>query len=554
MLPTIATATALVLGLASPALGQNPYAITGVSVPRGWTPQLREDINDLQRAGGPKWDLYVQALSAMQESNAVDPLSYFQISGIHGMPYTQWNNTGAGIQGNSWMGYCPHGEDLFLPWHRPYVVLFEQSLVEAARRIALRYPAQDQPRYRAAAEQLRSPYWDWATDSRVPPVTTQQQLTINVTVNGAVQARSVRNPLWSYQMPQQALNGQFGTFDRRPNTIRCVGNGIRYPDTADMRLASRQFKSWSYDALTRARSFADFTSGASIGLENIHNAVHVDAACGNQFGNPNVAAFDPLFMLHHTNVDRLWAYWQAMNPSQDMFQNSYRGGARFSTPGGTTITSRSPLQPFYGNDRVVHTSESVRSIRSFNYAYRGLEYWNTNAEQMRQNAVRLINQMYGPVRSPPPMSGPPGPPGGPPGSVPVIEPVPKRRYFARISADREDLPRPCQIEIFYNNKRASSLAVLAIPETGKVAAGLPLDEALEADGVTELPVNEARARILKSLRIQVTKTDGTVAPTPEKLQLVLEEVMVTPPRSDADLPKFSSPILTPITPGEKPKA
>jgi tyrosinase len=29
---------------------------------------------------------------------------------------------------------------------------------------------------------------------------------------------------------------------------------------------------------------------------------------------PEVAAFDPVFWLHHANVDRLFAMWQALNP------------------------------------------------------------------------------------------------------------------------------------------------------------------------------------------------------------------------------------------------
>lgn len=44
----------------------------------------------------------------MYSTTDSDWLSYFQIAGIHGQPYIQWNNTGKQV-GDGWLGYCPHG-------------------------------------------------------------------------------------------------------------------------------------------------------------------------------------------------------------------------------------------------------------------------------------------------------------------------------------------------------------------------------------------------------------------------------------------------------------
>lgn len=47
---------------------------------------------------------------------------------------------------------------------------------------------------------------------------------------------------------------------------------------------------------------------------SVHNAVH--RAVGGDMvsaGSPT----DPLFFLHHANIDRLWASWQAKHPGQD---------------------------------------------------------------------------------------------------------------------------------------------------------------------------------------------------------------------------------------------
>lgn len=56
-----------------------------------------------------------------------DVRSFFQIGGIHGLPYIPWDNaTGADFDPNTqWGGYCTHGSVLFPTWHRPYVMLFE---------------------------------------------------------------------------------------------------------------------------------------------------------------------------------------------------------------------------------------------------------------------------------------------------------------------------------------------------------------------------------------------------------------------------------------------
>ena len=47
---------------------------------------------------------------------------YFK--GIHGAPFIQWDD----VQGSGSTGYCTHGSNLFGPWHRPYVAVFEVSL------------------------------------------------------------------------------------------------------------------------------------------------------------------------------------------------------------------------------------------------------------------------------------------------------------------------------------------------------------------------------------------------------------------------------------------
>ncbi len=52
--------------------------------------------------------LYIQALTAWQNMEENDQLSYFQVAGIHGLPFIPWNNA-SDVADWQWGGYCTHG-------------------------------------------------------------------------------------------------------------------------------------------------------------------------------------------------------------------------------------------------------------------------------------------------------------------------------------------------------------------------------------------------------------------------------------------------------------
>ena len=120
----------------------DPDIITGVPQPTGGIlsadPPPRLEINDFIK-NEKFFSLYIQALrmypifvntahsdfsasESMYNSDINDnPISFYQISGIHGEPYVPWNNATPDKEG----GYCRHRSILFPTWHRPYVALFE---------------------------------------------------------------------------------------------------------------------------------------------------------------------------------------------------------------------------------------------------------------------------------------------------------------------------------------------------------------------------------------------------------------------------------------------
>jgi hypothetical protein len=98
--------------------------------------------------------------------------------------------------------------------------------------------------------------------------------------------------------------------------------------------------------------FNDFTGD----LEGTpHGAVHV--ACGGWMGSVPTAAQDPIFWLHHCNIDRLWEGWIA------------KGGGRANP---TTPSWLSQTYSFFdetGTQRTVPVSKGLNTCRGLGYRY-----------------------------------------------------------------------------------------------------------------------------------------------------------------------------------------
>ncbi|KOS23046.1 Tyrosinase [Escovopsis weberi] len=524
-----------VLALAAVSQAQNPYPVTGAAAPGGGPAvPLRKNINDLQREGGPTWDLYIQALAAMYSTADSDWLSYFQIAGIHGEPYIQWNHTGSQA-GDGWLGYCPHGEAIFATWHRPYVMLFEQVLVNNALRIASTYPSRYRASYMDAAQNLRAPFWDWGADSTVPQSTVPTSLPINVVSGNTIRQVQFDNPLQTYNFPKAALNGKYGDFEPGASrTVRCP-SPKSYPSSANANLADRPYKQWVYDTMTQATTFINFasTSGDGINLESIHNAIHWDGACAQQFLAPETSAFDPLFWLHHSNVDRLWAYWEALQPDQTVFTNTYSGQSRWGVKGGTTISNQSPLLPFYGADGQLYTSTSVTSLSTFGYTYEGMEYWAKSADQMKSDVSTIINKLYA-TKSSGLFSR---------DAATSSRPQQKQRHFVKLSVNVADLTvRPVDIAVYVGGKKACSMVVMRLPATGMVKGGCSIDDALEElqSSNTTMSALNAAQNLRDFMTVDIQKIDGSRIPVSSvpSLQFQAETVDVILPTAINKLPEF----------------
>jgi tyrosinase len=221
------------------------------------------------------------ALIAMQGIS--DDRGYQHYAGIHGLPLPGYcvHHDAAGILGNLQVG------PLFLPWHRAYLYFFELALQDAGQDTAVSLP-----------------WWDWATDpgqaSQIPAAYAVESA--NGQPNPLFHGPITAIPDSQWQGVRQSLSQDTGTDPgplpavtfRQPGTLSAAPPGLPSPKEVTAALS--------------APNFVDFSQR----VERIHDGVHVWV--GGTMSEIPIAAYDPLFYVHHTMIDRLWWLWQLQHP------------------------------------------------------------------------------------------------------------------------------------------------------------------------------------------------------------------------------------------------
>jgi tyrosinase len=280
-----------------------------------------------------------------------------------------------------------HAGPMFLPWHRQYVLLLEDALRKVTR------------------SPITVPYWDWTDHSSVAKVFTTDFMGPNGNPERdyALDSGAFTPESWPLIVKSRGeVNKATAT---TPYVVRDMGRvggtpTPPLPTTADVAAA---FAAPAYDVAPYddssdpAKSFRNALEGYKQGggpsqsacvpdrpgtdqgtmdslapgrAPGLHNAVHgwvgglglVTSkgvlSGGTMFVN-DTSPNDPIFFLHHSNIDRLWAQWQAANP---------RGGYQPADGSYPFNGLHDEMYPFnvYG----IHvTPADVMNIRSLNYSY-----------------------------------------------------------------------------------------------------------------------------------------------------------------------------------------
>jgi len=180
-----------------------------------------------------------------------------------------------------------HSGPAFLPWHRYFLLRLELFLQSALED-----------------ENFRLPYWDFSVDAGLVDPSS------SALWEESLLGRFENASLWPVRISMSPSSGNLERVSR--GLRRRLGESGFLPSTEAVRSAVRDHD--HYDAppfntasLTGFRNVLEGWTGPA----RIHNNVHVWVGGDMQLSSsPN----DPVFFLHHCNIDRIWASWQEAHP------------------------------------------------------------------------------------------------------------------------------------------------------------------------------------------------------------------------------------------------
>jgi Common central domain of tyrosinase/Polyphenol oxidase middle domain len=288
--------------LISAAVATAETATAGRAVARGapWSataaqrlagPYARRDVWSLGSPWNAYTEAYARAVLAMQARSPSDPTSWSYQAAVHGTfvqpSLTFWNK-------------CQHQSWHFFPWHRMYLYYFERIVRQAA--LAAGGPAD-----------FALPYWNY---DQVFPANTLPSAFREPTLPDGTS-----NPLYLPTRRNAAMMNGFQLTTRMTSAAEAMSLGVFAADPGRTSFGGGP------------RPAAQF--GGSLGVleRQPHNVIH------NQLGGPSgnncngvwmsvikCAANDPVFFMHHANIDRLWDVWLAQgggraNPNDGAWRN-----------------------------------------------------------------------------------------------------------------------------------------------------------------------------------------------------------------------------------------
>ncbi len=295
---------------------------------------------------------YAKGVGVMQSRALNDSSSWWFFAAIHGeyigeSGYPGWGSIPAPPQvptspmpsqsdQEKFWDQCQHQSWYFPPWHRGYLLALEAQVREAV--ISLGGPSD-----------WALPYWDYfgpGDEFEIPPAFTEQNLP-----DGSP------NPL--FVNARYGPNSDGNIFIPIPPVSQNCENNTLYTGS---------------NTQTRPPGFGgpstgfSHSGGMSGNLEsNPHNQVHVDVGGNSPDGDiwglmsdPGIAALDPIFYIHHCNIDRMWAAWNDKGNGNPTDPNWLSGPAASG--------EREFIMPMpYGD--WVYTPADVNSLSQLDYTY-----------------------------------------------------------------------------------------------------------------------------------------------------------------------------------------
>ena len=345
---------------------------------------LRRNLLDLHKNHPIEFGKFMVALRNLQESP-----DWSRICGIHGNTFDPQDKevviptdpTVVEVIGNTPHEpfYCAHSETRFAAWHTSYIYEYELLLNK--------YNTSENKDY------ICLPYL-YLTETPEDDYKFVNQLSIEVLFDG--KKITMTNPL-------AAPNVYY--FNEKGEKKIVQRNGFLFPATQDekqkLKMTNDEFNNVLY-----AETYPTFSSNTLYAktlkqlidfqpLEIPHNHIHdyIGGPGGNMSDVP-ISAYDPLFWMHHCNVDRFFYNWLYEKTNQ--FQHT------LPPPRIPKETLTKPLAPFKNNgtyddkpdqyfygwqnkDLAFMTVEQMINVQNFPYTYEKIEkkpfiFMKTNLE------------------------------------------------------------------------------------------------------------------------------------------------------------------------------
>ncbi|EGP84531.1 tyrosinase, partial [Zymoseptoria tritici IPO323] len=362
-----------------------------------------------------EWSLYIQAMSKWQQAGADDMDGYYGVSSIHGVPYEDANGVSKCDTCSNAMGFGTHDMIIFPTWHRVYLAHFEQKFLAIAQTVAQSYPAASRDRMVAAAGVLRLPFWDWASTSESNSTTLPTYITESqITIEGPNGQETIDNPLYKFSFTSQEVSSNYyevfttwlQTY-RYPSTNGNSAESNNDQAAANMAAQSASLRDQVYQLLTACDDWMHFsndqagaTAKCANSIESIHNNVHTlaggagaNGVSGGHLTYLPLSTYDPIFWLHHANVDRIIALWQTIHA--DKWGASQKAPhSTWTIPTGAQLNMDYPLKPFNKDANSYWTSNDAKDWTNLGYDYPEF----TTSDGSKNSITKFVNALYG--RSP----------------------------------------------------------------------------------------------------------------------------------------------------------
>lgn len=256
---------------------------------------IRPNVNTLN-ANSPDIVAYKAGITAMRNLPTTNPLNWNNWANIHGAP------SGTGPLWNS----CQHGHWWFLPWHRMYLLFFERIIRKLSN-----------------TPSFALPFWDYSASATQGNTYPARALPL------IFRSPTAGNPLYTVNRNAGVNAGQQLASSATSHATAFTFTNFTGPTGSSASFGSQQVAAPNHSAQPHGR------------LESTpHDSVH--GSIGGWMGAFSTAARDPIFWLHHANIDRLWNLWLAqgggrMDPNNSTWCNQVFS---FFNENGTQVNIR----------------------------------------------------------------------------------------------------------------------------------------------------------------------------------------------------------------------